>query len=84
MKWNYNLQIPLTISPTDVIPLMNLIFHKSYDNVCANLKAVSDRGWFPPNRKLFEHPSLVDEKRNTAPMRYLMVHVNFVRDLIVS
>ena len=31
------------------------------------MKAVSDRGWFPLNRKLLEHPSLVNDMPKNAP-----------------
>lgn len=44
------------------MPLLNKIFHKSYGNLAGNLKAVSDRGWYPANRKLVEHPSLIDDE----------------------
>ena len=40
---------------------MNKIFQKSYDDIRANLKAISDRGWYPANRKLLEHKALFDD-----------------------
>jgi len=43
------------------MPILNKIFHKSFGNVEGNMKAVSDCGWFPSNRKLFEHPSLIND-----------------------
>ncbi len=53
--------LPCTIGPTDIIPLINRIFHKSYGSINSNLKALSDRGWNPPNRKLLEHKDLIDD-----------------------
>ncbi len=53
--------LPCTIGPTDIIPLINRIFHKSYGNINSNLKALADRGWNPPNRKLLEHKELIDD-----------------------
>ena len=61
MIWKFDNSQPRTLCPTDVMPLMNKIFHKSYNDVCANAKAVADRGWFPANRKLLEHTALLDD-----------------------
>jgi hypothetical protein len=51
--------LPCTIGPTDIIPLINRVFHKSYGNINSNLIALADRGWNPPNRKL-EYKELID------------------------
>ena len=53
--------LPCTIGPTDIIPLINRVFHKSYGNVYSNLKALATRGWNPLNRKLLEHKELIDD-----------------------
>ena len=53
--------LPCTIGPTDIIPLINRIFHKSYGSINSNLKALSDEGWNPLNRKLLEHKDLIDD-----------------------
>ena len=53
--------LPCTIGPTDIIPLINRVFHKFYGNVNSNLKALADRGWNPLNRKLLEHKELIDD-----------------------
>ena len=50
-----------TIDPTNIIPLINRVFHKSFGAINSNLKALSDRGWNPPNRKLLEHKELSDD-----------------------
>ncbi len=41
------------------MPIMNKIFFKAYGNEKNNKKGTADRGWYPPNRKLLEHPSFV-------------------------
>ena len=61
MAWKFDNAQARTLCPTDVMPLMNKIFHKSYDSVSANKKAVADRGWFPANRKLLEYIALLDD-----------------------
>jgi len=41
-EWRVCLGVPyatLTIGPTDIIPLVNRIFHKSYGSINSNLKA---------------------------------------------
>ena len=52
---------PCAIGPTDIIILINRVFHKSYKNINSNLKALADRGWNPPNRKLLEPKELNDD-----------------------
>ena len=64
MVWKSINCLPLTIGPTDIIPLVNRIFHKSYGSINSNLKALADRGWNPPNRKLLEHKELIDDSLN--------------------
>ena len=61
MAWKGDHTVPEVISPTDIIPLLNRVFHKSYDNIASNLKAVADRGWYPANRKLLEHKDLLND-----------------------
>mmetsp|Transcript_22655 Transcript_22655/g.49064 ORF Transcript_22655/g.49064 Transcript_22655/m.49064 type:complete len:174 (-) Transcript_22655:369-890(-) len=56
----------LSLEPTDIIPLLNWIFHKSYGDERSNRKAVADRGWYPANRKLLEHKELVDDSATCA------------------
>jgi hypothetical protein len=51
--------MPLTINAWDIIPLLNKVFQHSYGRVPTNLKATSERGWCPANRKLLSHPDLL-------------------------
>jgi hypothetical protein len=68
LSWKYLNNLPCAIRPEDVMPLMNKIFYKSYNNVANNKKAVGVRGWYPPNMVLLAHPSLiVDENINAPP-----------------
>jgi hypothetical protein len=61
MVWKSVNCLPCVIGPTDIIPLINRVFHKSYGSINSNLRAMSDRGWNPPNRKLLEHRELIDD-----------------------
>jgi len=60
--------LPCKIDACDCIPLVNKIFHKCYGNIASNKKATADRGWYPANRALVEHPSLArdDEPARTS------------------
>jgi hypothetical protein len=44
------------INYTDVMPLINRSWDKSFGCVETNQKAIAERGWFPPNRNLLLHP----------------------------
>jgi hypothetical protein len=59
LLWKNEHDLPRAIRPEDVMPIMNKIFSKAYGNEKNNRKATADRGWYPPNRKLLEHPSFV-------------------------
>ena len=60
-KWKFSNALPSTIPHTDVMPLINRIFHRAYNNKQNNLKAMCERGWFPPNRALLNHSMLTDD-----------------------
>jgi hypothetical protein len=53
--------LPCTIVPTDIIPHINKVVHKSFGNVNSNLKVLADCGWNLPNRKFLEHKELIDD-----------------------
>jgi hypothetical protein len=59
LVWESEHGLPRAICPEDVMLIMNQIFFEAYRNEKNNCKATAERGWFPPNRKLIEHPSLV-------------------------
>ena len=61
MQWKDDINLSIALRATDITPLMNQILHNLYGNLVANLKATSNRGWFPFNRMLLNHPDLVDE-----------------------
>ena len=48
------MQLPCSIKPEDVMPILDKIFNMSYGKFQANLKAVPDHGWYLANRKLEE------------------------------
>ena len=63
MQWKDKLNLHISLSATNITPLTNKIFHLSYGNLVENLEATGDRGWFPFNRMLIDHPDLVDESK---------------------
>ena len=38
--------------------ILNKIFPIAFGRIDKNRKAASERGWYPPNRKLLDHPEL--------------------------
>ncbi len=62
LSWKYFNDLPRAIRPDDVLPLMNTIFYKSYNNIANNKKAVAVCGWYPPNMVLLQHPSLIADE----------------------
>ena len=45
------------------MPILNKIFPIAFGRVDKNRKAASERGWYPPNRKLLDHPELEKAKK---------------------
>jgi hypothetical protein len=68
--------LPMSIGPTDIIPLINRVFHKSYSSINSNLKALADRGWNPLNRKLLEHKELIDDSIALSQNTLTSAHEN--------
>ena len=44
LVWKYEHNLPCAIYPQDVMPLLNKIFYKAYNNITNNKKAVAARG----------------------------------------
>ncbi len=62
LVWKNEHGLPRAIRAEDVMPLLNKIFFRAYRNVASNKKAIADRGWYPPNCKLLEHPVFTVEQ----------------------
>jgi len=52
----------ITIEPSDIMLLVNDAWNKSFAKVATNKKAIAERGWFPYNRKLLQHPDIATTK----------------------
>ena len=56
--------------PTDIIPLINMVWVKSFANATNCRKAIRERGWGPLNYILLDHPDLMkhgeQKKRNST------------------
>jgi len=48
----------LNLLRTDVIPIVNAAWKKSFAKTSSNLKAIQDRGWGPLNKILLHHPEI--------------------------
>jgi hypothetical protein len=54
--------MPATISKTDIIPLVNIAWARSFARRESNKKAISMRGWNPLNRGCLENPEVLATK----------------------
>jgi hypothetical protein len=52
----------LRIEPSDIMPIVNEAWSKSFATVKSNIKAIAERGWFPYNQKLLQHPDIMATK----------------------
>jgi hypothetical protein len=44
--------LPVALLGSDIVPLVNRAWYKSFGNVVSNKKAITERGWGPLNNKL--------------------------------
>jgi hypothetical protein len=51
-----------TIEKHDAIPILNIVWPKSFGRPETNKKAISDRGWYPANRRLLTDPEILKTK----------------------
>jgi hypothetical protein len=51
-----------SIAKSDAIPLINLVWQKSFARKSTNKNAIRDRGWYPANRKLLQDPKILKTK----------------------
>jgi len=56
----------LNLTRTDIIPIVNFAWEKSFNRVDTNLKAIRERGWGPLNRLLLTHPEIISSKPSPA------------------
>jgi hypothetical protein len=66
LVWKSEQGLPRAIRPEDAMFIMNRIFFKAYGNQKNNCKATAECGWFPPNRKMLEHPLLAPKQKETV------------------
>jgi hypothetical protein len=55
--------LPLAAKPTDIVPTVNYTWNKSYAVVQNNKKAIYERGWYPANKALLNHPDVLRTKK---------------------
>jgi hypothetical protein len=55
----------LTLKPTDVVPIVNYAWERSFAIRVNNIKAILDRGWYPANRALEVHPDVLRTKQSS-------------------
>ena len=48
----------LEIQPTDIVPMINHAWDRSFAREESNKKAIYERGWYPYNRNLLLHPDI--------------------------
>ena len=51
--------LPMVLQATDIIPMLNYAWERSFAIVPSNKKAINQRGWYPFNRNLLLHPELI-------------------------
>ena len=53
-----SLSMNLKLVPTDAMILIRKAWDPSFGNIATNKKAIAERGWFPFNRMLLNHPEM--------------------------
>jgi hypothetical protein len=59
LRWKKANGLPATLNKTDIMPLMNRVFHQSYGDQAAGKHVLATRGINPMNRAVETHPEIV-------------------------
>ena len=54
------------LEKSDCLPLLNIIWSRSFGRKATNKKAIADRGWNPCNRRLLTDPEILKTKTNAT------------------
>jgi hypothetical protein len=63
----------LNLKPTNVIPIVNYAWQRSFAVAVNNRKAILERGWFPSNRALEVHPDVLRTKKGSDESNVLYI-----------
>ena len=55
----------LNINRSDIIPIINFAWSKSFVNVENNVKAIRDQGWVPLTSTILQYPVILASKRES-------------------
>ena len=56
MSFKIRRGMPAKLNATDIMPLVNIAWNRSFAKIESNRKAISTRGWYPPTRKVLQDP----------------------------
>jgi hypothetical protein len=54
--------LPATLERSDIVRIVNIVWHKSFARFNTNLKSISERGWVSLKYVLLDHPELQERK----------------------
>jgi hypothetical protein len=58
-QFRISMGMPLNIRPSDIVPIVNNAWEKSFARVQSNKRAIAKRGWQPLNRGLLKHSEVL-------------------------
>jgi hypothetical protein len=76
LKYKLERRMASTFGPTDIIPILNFAWERSFVKVKSNKKAIAERGWFPCNRSLLLRPDILLTKPASEQEAQTAVEVN--------
>lgn len=59
------LKLPLTLGPTDIVPIVAKSWDSSFGRVEHNKKAINERGWLLCNKALLKNPEVLRTRTDT-------------------
>ena len=65
-KQDHNL-FNTNLERTDIVPIINYAWEKSFAKIDSNKRAIAERGWNPLNRNLLKHPAILNTKTMNPP-----------------
>ena len=65
---------PLTLVPTNIVPIVNMAWDSSFVNVENNMVAIKERGWNPLNYLLLDSDDIKLTMTNSENVHYKSIH----------
>ena len=67
VQYRIRMGLSANLEKSDCLPLVNIVWPRSFGRSSTNSKAIADRGWYPCNRRLLTDPEILKTRTAGTP-----------------